>query len=444
MANQPESVTIVGGGLAGLAAATRLLDRGYKGELVLLERSPFLGGRTSTVGYKGHRLDLGQHMHVSGFEFYLEFLTKVGLRDKINTQPRLEAEFRDGSGRRGEIKGSSIPAPFHLASSMISFPFISPDDKISLAGPILSALLVDYDEDDRRFSFGDWLRRRGTTEKSIERLWNQIIIPTLNARVDEVSVPMGMMILKRVLLDKGGGRLGRLDGNLAEIGKKASDFIKNHGGRVELSSPVTLVDPAGDGKCRVELSNGEVVESEIVLSAVPGHRLEDILTETTLNRFSSPFWNLEWNSILNVHLFLSESVMEQKFFGFLEGTAGWVFDVDWSGPDSGKHLCLTLSDPGELEDIETDELVDLVKRELSAPLPGIKRASLTDSVVLHQPRATFKPQPGSSVSRPPQNPGIPGLILAGDWTDTGWPSTMEGAVRSGYYAANELLGYSVR
>lgn len=444
MADQPESITVIGGGLAGLAAATRLLDRGYDGELILLERTPFLGGRTSTVEYKEYRLDLGQHMHVSAFEFYLEFLTEIGLEDKIRTQSRLEAEFRDSSGKSGMVEGNNVPPPFHLFSSLINFPFISFLDKFSLVGPLLSALLFVYEEDDRQISFGDWLRRRGASETSIERLWNQIIVPTLNAPVDEVSVPKGMMILKRVLLDKEGGKLGRLDCDMGLIGEQASNFIEKHGGTVKVSSPVTSITPAGDGECRVELNNEKVIKSEIVLSAVPGHGLEKILTETTLNEFTRPFWNMEWNSILNVHLFFSESVMDREFFGFLEGTAGWVFNVDWNESDSGKHICLTLSDPGELENKETEELVNLVERELSSPLPRIKETSLVDSVVLHQPKATFKPDPGSSSFRPSQNPGIPGLYLAGDWTATGWPSTMEGAVRSGYYAADKILGNSNR
>jgi len=440
MVDQPESITVIGGGLAGLSAVTEIVNRGYEGELTLLERSPFLGGRASTLAYGEHRLDIGQHMHVSGFEFYLELLKKIGLEDEIRTQQRLEAEFRDGSGLRGKVEGSDLPPPFHLALSMIKFPFISLGDKISLAGPLLSALLFDYGEEDGRISFGDWLKRRGATKRSIERLWNQIVVPTLNARVQEVSVPMGMMILKRVLLDRSGGKLGRLDCHLSQIGTKAAEFAERRGANIELSSPVTRIETALTGKVGVELKNGERKETEVVLSAVPGHKLVELLPDNTLDKFSQPFWNLEWNSIINVHLFFSEPVMEQEFFGFLEGTAGWVFNVDWNEPTSGRHVCLTLSDPGELEDMTGDELVELVKRELSEPLPKIKEASLADSVVLRQPRATFKPLPGSSDKRPPQDPGIPGLFLAGDWTDTGWPATMEGAVRSGYYAADEILG----
>jgi len=422
-----------------LSAATSLQERGYSGELTLLERAPFLGGRTSTVDYRGNRLDLGQHMHVSGFDYYLNFLSRIGLDERIRTQTGLEAEFRDRSGLKGKVEGSSLPPPLHLASSMINFPFISFRDKASLAGPLISALLFEYNDDDNRISFGDWLRRRGATERSIERLWNQIIVPTLNARVDEVSVPMGMMILKRVLLDKGGGKLGRLDCELGEIGLKASEFVESRGGEVRLSSPVISIEPSGDGDCLIELAGGEELTSEVVLSAVPGHHLEKILSEEVLSKFSRPFWNLEWNSILNIHLFFSRSVMDQEFFGFLEGTAGWVFNVDWNGPNSGEHICLTMSDPGEMEDKDSGELIDLVLKDLSRALPAIKRTDLTDSVVLHQPKATFKPGPSSTAKRPSQDPEVPGLILAGDWTDTGWPSTMEGAVRSGYHAAEKVL-----
>ncbi|MFB6291496.1 MAG: hydroxysqualene dehydroxylase HpnE [Candidatus Bipolaricaulia bacterium] len=442
MVEQSESIIVIGGGLAGLSAAATILSEGFNGDLILLERAPFLGGRTSTVDYRGRKLDLGQHMHVSGFEAYLEFLNLIGLGDSIRTQTRLEAEFRDGSGTRGVVKSNSLPPPLHLASSLISFPFISAIDKVSLAGPLLPTLLFNYDSDNKRASFGDWLRGRGATDRSLEKLWNQIVVPTLNARVDEVSVPMGMMILKRVLLDKGGGRLGRLDCNLSEIGAKASDFIADRGGEIKLSSPVTSVKRTEVG-FRTELKDGSMVESEDVLLAVPGHRLKKLLSKKIMSEFSTPFWDLEWNSILNLHLFYSESVMDSEFFGFLEGTAGWVFNVDWQEPKSGKHICLTLSDPGELEEMEKENLVELAEQELSGPLPRIKSATLKDSVVLYQPKATFKPTPGSSSLRPPQNPNIQGLYLAGDWTETGWPSTMEGAVKSGYYAAEEILGNSL-
>ncbi len=441
MVREPERVVVIGGGLAGLAAAARILEGGYSGDLLLLEKSPSLGGRTGSVDYKGRTLDLGQHMHVSGFDFYLQFLHKIGLADAIRTQPRLDVQFRDGKGREGRVKSGHLPPPAHLVSALCRFPFISLLDKLSLVGPMLPALAFDYGRDAAEVSFGDWLRRRGASQGSIQHLWNPIVVPTLNAKVDDVSLAMGMMILKRVLLDKEGGRLGRLDGPMAKIAERAGGFIENHGGTVRTSGRVETLELEEKGSHLLRLDQGSTLEADVVLSAVPGHRLEVILPEAARQKFSHHFWNLEWNSIINVHLFFEKGVMEEDFFGYLEGTAGWVFNLSRGRSDSGKHICLTISDPGSLEELEPEELVQLVKEELATPLPEIEETSLVDSVVLYQPRSTIKTSPGSYSLRPPQDPAYTGFFLAGDWTDTGWPSTMEGAVRSGYFAAREVLEY---
>lgn len=429
---------VIGGGLAGLAASTRLLEQGYPGDLILLEKNPEVGGRTGFIEYGDRTLDLGQHMHVSGFDYYRKFITRIGLADDLATQESLDVEFRDKSGRVGRVRSNELPPPFHLISATYGFPFISLLDKLSLVGPLLSSLLTSSGAEARTESFGAWLRKRGASEKSIEGLWNQIIVPTLNADVDQVSVKMGLMILKRVLLDKSGGRLGRLNGSLAKVGRSAVEFIESKGGRVRTSHPVERIEK-DNGEYVVGLSNGEEISSEELLSAVPGHALKKILSKPLLDKFTHRFWELEWNSIINVHLFFDETVMEEGFFGFMEGTAGWVFNVSKDSEESGKHICLTISDPGELEDLDPDELVEKVRIDLSSPLPAIKDAELLDSVALYQPRATFKASPNSQALRPPQNPSPDGLFLAGDWTDTGWPATMEGAVRSGYYSANEVM-----
>lgn len=429
---------VIGGGLAGLAASTRLLEHGYPGDLVLLEKNPEVGGRTGFIEYRDRTLDLGQHMHVSGFDYYRKFMTKIGLADDLATQDSLDVEFRDKSGRIGRVRSNELPPPFHLISATYGFPFISFLDKLSLVGPLFSSLLASSGVEERNESFGDWLRKRGASEKSIARLWNQIIVPTLNASVDEVSVKMGLMILKRVLLDKRGGRLGRLNGSLGKIGRSAVEFIESKGGQVRTSHQVERIEK-DNGKYVIGLSNGDEVSSEAVLSAVPGYVLNEILSGSLLDKFSQRFWELEWNSIINVHLFFEKKVMEADFFGFLEGTAGWVFNVSGNDGEVGKHICLTISDPGELEDLDPDKLVEKVVADLASPLPAIKDAELLDSVAIYQPRATFKASPDSKALRPPQNPSPDGLFLAGDWTDTGWPATMEGAVRSGYYSAEEIL-----
>jgi len=443
MVDEPESVVIIGGGLAGLAAGTGILSGGFSGKLTLLEKGPSLGGRTNSLDYRGRTLDLGQHMHVAGFDHYLNFLSEIGLEDKIRTQPKLNVEFRDDTGKVGKVESSPLPPPFHLAPSFLGFPFISPGQKIKLIRPLLTGLLMDRKKDGADRSFGDWLRSKGASEESIENLWNSILVPTLNAVADDVSLSMGMMIVERVLLDKEGGRLGRLNCPLSKIGEKAAGFIQDHGGRIKLNSQVKSVEIIGEGDHLVNLADGTTLETDVLLSAVPGHQLSKILPKWTREGFSHPFWKLDWNSIINVHLFFEESVMSEEYFGYLDGSAGWVFNVNRNGTDPGKHICLTISNPGCLEEIDPKELVDMVIEDLSSPLPRIGQTSLEDSLALYQPRATIRTTPKSHDLRPPQNSPFPGFFLAGDWTDTGWPSTMESAVRSGYSAAKGVLEYAL-
>jgi len=435
MAGKHFRLIVVGGGLAGLAAAVALSAEDNV-ELVLVEKGPFLGGRCSSIDYRGRRLDLGQHLHMAGFVNYLKFLDLIGLSENVWTQDRLRVPFLDETGRRRKIESIDLPPPFHLLPALVRFSFLSPLDRVRSAWPAIKVWLGDKEEEG---NFGDWLADNGVREEGIEKLWNPLSIATLNSPVDRAGLRFGAMVTRKLLLDKEEGRLGRLTVPLGRIGERAEELLRQRGVSIKKNSAVAGIVREGERVRGAKLASGREIEADAVLSAVPGHRLSELLPEEMVRSEDiCPFWRLKWNSILNLHLFYEEEVMEEKFFGALGTLSQWVFNVNFDRNGEGAHVCVTVSDPGELAARPSGEVVDLLSKELEVLLPKTGKVALKERCLIKQAKATIEPRPGVNSMRPAQKTPWPGLFLAGDWTATGWPSTMEGAVKSGFLAARAV------
>lgn len=433
-------VTVIGGGLAGLSTSVKILHNLKSVDLKLIEKASCLGGRTKSIDHKGTKIDIGQHLHVNGFEQYKEFLELIGLSDKLYTQNRLQVDFRDETGTSNTITSGRLPAPFHLLSSFIHNPFLSSRQKFENLLPGFKAVLQFTPDNSEDMAFGHWLRSNGVSETSIQNFWDSFIVPTLNASSDKVSTDMGMMILKRVLLNKREGKLGYLKAPLSTIGEGARDFIETLGGQVSLKEEVRSLTMS-DNSLKLSNRAGENFRSDVVVAAVPAYQLENIITQPVKNVFSHSFWDLTWNPIVNVHLFYDRPVMQKDFFCVITGKESWVFNVHWDDYNPGTHLCVSISNPGDRVTHSSDKLTKTLTSQLENVLPEIENAQLVDSLVIKQPRATILTHPGSNKLRPPTQTKVQNFFLAGDWTDTGWPSTMESAVRSGFKAADQVIQY---
>ncbi|MFW6048746.1 MAG: hydroxysqualene dehydroxylase HpnE [Candidatus Bipolaricaulota bacterium] len=433
-------VVIVGGGLAGISAAIKVQEELDGVDLRLVEKGAHLGGRAGSVDYRGHKLDVGQHLHVNAFEYYRCLLEKIGLSGQLFTQPSLSAEFRDLTGRKGHVYTTDLFPPLHLLPSLARFPFISKTQKLRAVIPALRATLGLEGRKGREISFEDWLQGNGVRDSSIDKLWNAFIVPTLNAPCSEVNVDMGMMILKRVLLDKAGGRLGYLEAPLSRIGDAAKKTIESRGGTVTTEKVASSIEGRAEGGFRVGFSDGDQLSADALVLAVPAYVASDLVSTGIRNQLLTPFWDLRWNPIINVHLFYDRPVTDIDFFGLIDGVGGWVFNVSWDGFEPGSHLCVSISDPGDLFNLPPDQLCELVLEQLEMVVPGARSAAPDDRLVIKRPRATILTAPGSGRLRPPASTPVDKLFFAGDWTDTGWPSTMEGAVRSGVNAGAEVIG----
>lgn len=426
-------VLVIGGGLAGLACACELAEAGLK--VLVVEQRPYLGGRASSFPYKDGEIDIGQHVFLGCCTEYRRFLEKLGAWDeeKIHFQPSFRLEvWRDGL--RGILRSAPLPAPLHLLPLLL-FPHLCWGDKLRVLYGALCALWADrYSRECE--AFYDWLKRHSQSEAAIQNFWNLITLPALNADVREASAHWGLMVFQEALLRPHGANLGYSRIGLSQLLDGIFPYLNERGGKVLLSQAAKslLIE---DAKIKGVLSaSGGLLRAGCYVCAV---------TPDALLRLLPPFWrahpffaqvaNLRWAPIVNVHLFYDMEVSPLDMVAFLGSHIQWVFSKG-----SGRHLCISLSGAWAYIDKDPKKLIELFSGELARLLPQARLARLEDAVVIKQRYATFLPAPQSERYRPSQRTPIEDLFLAGDWTKTGWPATMEGAVRSGRLCAQEILG----
>ena len=435
-------VFILGGGLAGLAAGCRLADRGDY-EPILIERRPYLGGRASSFLHKGlgEKVDLGQHVFLRCCSAYISFLKEIGAWEMVALQSRLSLKICGQDGRVGRLAGSLLPGPLYLFPSLLRLPLLSPRERLLLLPALVGALTSSRRRDRVEGSFREWLERHGQGG-TVERFWDFLILSTLNDHPERVSAAMGLMVLQEAFLNHHGADLGYPRVGLSRIAAKAGDYILKRGGEIILGRGVERLDLLGSRVRSVRLSDGRVLHGEGFIAALPPEGLLRILPEEwRLHPFFSCVERIAWNPIVNLYLWLDRPVLEEDLLAFFDSPVQWVFNrskiLGHAGP--GQELCLSLSGARGLIPLPPERLFQIVLEELERLLPEVRKARVEKHLVVKQPRATISLLPGMEAHRPPSMTPIENLFLAGDWTATGWPSTMEGAVRSGLEAARNLI-----
>jgi squalene-associated FAD-dependent desaturase len=415
-------VTVIGGGLAGLAAAVELVDAGA--DVTLYESRARLGGATFSFERNGLWLDNGQHVALRCCSAYLAFLERIGSAQLLPLQTRLNVPvLREGKGR-ASISRVKLPPPLHLAPSLLTYAPLSPGERLAAVRAALA--LRRLDPDDAALdaeSFGAWLHAHGQSPNAIDALWNLIALPTLNLPAEEASLAAAVKVFRTGLLDSA---------DAADIGIPTAPFQRLHadpaqaaieagGGSVLLSSPV-----------RADDLDELLAEGPVVL-AVPPHAAAEFVPVDVDGLGESP--------IVNLHVHYDRRVLDVPLAAALDSPVQFVFDRTLaSGAREGQLLAVSLSHAvGEIE-LSVAALRELYLPALERLLPAARGATVLDFAATHEPRATFRAAPGTRHLRPGPYTARAGLFLAGAWTDTGWPATMESAVRSGVTAARELLG----
>jgi squalene-associated FAD-dependent desaturase len=431
-------IAVVGGGLAGLAAALECADAGA--DVVLYEARPRLGGATFSVRRKEHWIDNGQHVFLRACSAYLDFLDRIGSADLVSIQPSLRVPvLREGRPPALLSRNRVLPAPFHLLGALLRYRPLALSERLAVVRAAGALRRLDPDDPELdELGFGEWLRAHHQTERAASSLWELIAVATLNLRLDEVSLAPAVKVFRTGLLDSvRGGDIGVATVPLQELhGEAAARALEEAGVRAFLSSPVRSLRRE-DGRLRLGLG-GRSEEADAVICAVPHHALAALVPGRAVD--ATVLERLGTSPIVNLHLHYDRPVLREPFAAALDSPVQWLFDASASsGVRSGQLLTLSVS--AARREIKAP-LRDLRRRYLPALerlLPEAREAELLDLAVTREPRATFRAAPGSGRLRSPQRTAVEGLYLAGAWTDTGWPATMEGAVRSGLAAARSAL-----
>ncbi len=429
--NAGPRVVVVGGGLAGLAAAVEAADGGAS--VTLLERRPRLGGATWSFERNGIWFDNGQHVFMRCCTAYRTFLERIGSADGVWMQRRLDVPVLAPGGPVGSIKRTPGPAPLHLAPALLTYPHLSLRQRLAVLRAGLALRRLDPDDPDLdRMTFGDWLSAHGQDTAAVETFWNLIVLPTVNVSAAEASLKLAARVFVTGLLteaaaaDIGWARmpLSALHGDAARRALEAA------GGEVRPRLAATAVR-AGAAGLEVH-ADGQVIAADSVVVAVPHDAAAALLPPGTVAA-QDRLVELGTSPIVNVHLVYDRPVTDRALFATVGSDAQFVFDrTAGAGLDDGRQcLAVSLSAAESYIGMASADLVAHFTAELARLLPAAATAVVTESIVTREHSATFSGVPGTDSLRAGTECGLAGVYLAGAWTDTGWPATMEGAVRSG-------------
>ncbi len=409
-------VKIAGGGLAGLAAAAALGSLGFSVDLH--EARPFLGGRATSFPLTpsledSERIDNCQHVLLRCCDNLLDFYRRCGVEEKIRFYDRLN--FVRPGGAVDVLAPGLLPAPLHMLGSFLRFGALPLGDRFRIMRALAALLRERRRADLDTFTMGEWLLEKQMTPEAVERFWRPILVSALNEEPERASaLPAFQVFWQGLLASRQSYQMGVPAVPLADLYSAALEAKLGRDVRVHLRSTVEQLDPAAD-------------EAEYYISAVPFERVEALIPDLglRLERF-------EHSPITGVHLWYDRPLTELPHAVLLDRTLQWLFRK------SDTYVLAVVSASRSLLERSKAEIVEMADGELREFFPHAAEAKLVRSHVVKETRATYSAVPGLESQRPQAETIHPNLFLAGDWTDTGWPATMEGAVRSGYRAAEAV------
>ncbi len=479
----PGKIVVIGGGLAGITAAIALSETGA--DVTLAEARPRLGGATTSFSRGGLMVDNGQHVFLRCCVAYRGLLARLGMTGAVSLQDRFDVTVL-APGGRARLRRTALPGPLHMGQALMGYGFLSRAQRLRVARAALAmaALNPAKPELDRQ-RLGDWLAAHGQDERTRRLLWDLFTVSALNVDGDDANLSLAATVVKTALLGaRDAADIGVPSVPLGVLhGQAAGALLARLGAQVRLSAKVPAIEvlPGGPGpRFRVRLAGrrgsdgqGEVIEADGVVLAVPpvvaarlapagtvgpatvapatvgpatvgpGTAWEPAAAGDGHGPAAQPgpeqWRELATSPIVNVHVIYDRRVTRLPFAAAVDSPVQWVFDrTGPSGLRSGQYLAVSLSAADGYVDVPASALRERFLPAMADLFPAARDARVTDFFVTRERRATLRQVPGCERLRPGAATARPGLVLAGAWTDTGWPDTMEGAVRSGLNAARVL------
>ncbi len=427
------SVNIVGGGLAGLAAAAALGSKGFTVDL--FESRPFLGGRATSFPVTpgdddAELIDNCQHVLLRCCVNLLDFYRRLGVADRIRFYR--EFTFLEPGGRCSKLGRGWLPAPLHMAGSFLRMPCLGAADKLAIGRAMLALIRQRRRRKDLdRITMLDWLRENQQPERAIERFWSQVLVSAINEELDRMAAQHGFQVFwLGMLARRDSYEMGIPDVPLRDL--YSADAWKKIGQvKIHSRAPVDRV-VFREGSAYALQTGGSVHSADYHICAVPFERLDALAPE--LGILTSGF---EHSPITGIHVWFDRPVTDLPHAALLDRTIQWMFNKD-----HGRYVQFVVSASRRLVEMGRAEVVDLALAEAAEFFPRVREAKVERAQVIKEVRATYSAHPGMEALRPAAATRVPNVFLAGDWTRSGWPATMEGAVRSGYYAAEAVTAAS--
>jgi squalene-associated FAD-dependent desaturase len=441
-------IVVVGGGLAGISCALACADAGAS--VALFEKRKHLGGLTWSFTHDGLSMDNGQHVFLRCCTAYTDFLDRIGSRGDVELQDRLDITVlrpRSSAGLRGgpgpaqaSLRRDRVRAPLHLTRSLLGYGLIPFSARARFARAALALSRLDLDDPalDTQ-TFEAWLVGHGQGPEAISALWDLICLPTVNLPASEASLAMAAKVFQTGLLTQSNaGDIGWSRVPLGLLhGERAANALGKAGVEVHLAETVEKVE-RGEGSFIVRTAKGETVSDGVVVG-LPHYCTEDVLPPGALPAHVRPS-ELASSPIVNVHVHFDRRVTTLPLAAGTGSVAQWVFDrTASSGASTGQYLAVSISGADDYVGTAPGDLGEQVTQALRDLFPAAREAKVLRTFVTKELHATFRASPGSSAHRAPTRTLVPGLVMAGAWTATGWPPTMESAVRSGVSAARAVL-----
>lgn len=436
---RPATAAVIGGGLAGMAAALACAREGVA--VTLFEARRALGGAASSQKRGELVIDTGQHVFLRCCTAYQAFLESIGGTSCTSMQERLDITVVRPGSPPARLRRSALPAPLHLGAALAGFGLLTPAERLAVAHAAWAIRRLDpSDPALDACSLGAWLAEHGQSARVIRRFWDLFVLSALNARAADASLGLAVKVLRTGLLERAdAGDIGMATVPLARLhGELATRALLAAGAEVRPGVRVQAIEPVSRG-WRILAPGADAVFADAVVVAVPPDVVAGLLPDGALAA-PGALAELGASPIVNVHVVYDRRVTPLAMAAAADSPVQWVFDrTRAAGLARGQYLAISLSAAGELIDASADDLRTLFLPALGELFPAARHAVVEWFGVTRERQATFRQCPGSARLRPGPATRLPGLYLAGAWTDTGWPATMESAVRSGSAAARLVL-----
>ena len=459
------SAVVIGGGLAGISAALRLREAGFA--VTLLEARPRLGGAASSFRRGDMVIDNGQHVFLRCCTSYRGLLARLGVTGSVRIQERFDVTVLSPAGP-ARLRRTALPGPLHMGPALAGYRLLSPAQRLGVARAALAMRFADPGGPAMdAAALGSWLAARGQDERTRRVLWDLFIVSALNIAGDDASAALAATVVKMALLGtRDAADIGIATVPLGDLHADAAGAaLARAGVAVRLGARVTGIEALPGGGFSIALHHdsghdvgqdsgqdsgqrasggagalcGQALTADTVVLAVPAEQAARLAGQAGVPG-AGRWAELGSSPIVNVHVVYDRPVMPLPFAAAVDSPVQWIFDkTRQAGLTSGQYLAVSLSAADEYVNVPVASLRERFVPALELLFPAASQARISDFFVTRERRATFRQGPGTAALRPEAGTDTGGLVLAGAWTKTGWPDTMEGAVRSGHNAAQELV-----